>query len=66
MTNEQHIAFTTPFGELQRSTEYLTDKGENRLPGVMTDDRDAPHPSEESITVGNALRWPNGEIPPST
>ena len=37
VTNEQHIAFTQPFGELQKSTEYLTDKGENRLPGVMTD-----------------------------
>ena len=35
--DEQHIAFTAPFGELQKSTEYLTDKGENRLPGVMTD-----------------------------
>jgi alpha-ketoglutarate-dependent 2,4-dichlorophenoxyacetate dioxygenase len=37
LTDEQHIAFVRPFGELQESTEYRTNKGEGRLPGLMTD-----------------------------
>jgi alpha-ketoglutarate-dependent 2,4-dichlorophenoxyacetate dioxygenase len=37
LTDEQHIAFTRPFGDLQQSTEYLTEKGEFRLPALMTD-----------------------------
>jgi alpha-ketoglutarate-dependent 2,4-dichlorophenoxyacetate dioxygenase len=37
LTDEQQIAFTRPFGDLQQSTEYLTDKGEFRLPALMTD-----------------------------
>ena len=37
LTDEQHIAFVRPFGELQESTEYRTSKGEGRLPGLMTD-----------------------------
>ena len=37
LTNEQHIEFTRHFGELQTSTEYRTQKGEFRLPSLMTD-----------------------------
>ena len=37
LTDEQHIAFTRPFGDLQQSTEYLTETGEFRLPALMTD-----------------------------
>ena len=37
LTDEQHIAFTRPFGDLQQSTEYVTEKGEFRLPALMTD-----------------------------
>jgi alpha-ketoglutarate-dependent 2,4-dichlorophenoxyacetate dioxygenase len=37
LTDEQHVAFTQPFGELQRSTEYITEKGEHRLNALMTD-----------------------------
>ena len=32
LTDDQHIAFTRPFGDLQQSTEYVTEKGEFRLP----------------------------------
>ena len=34
LTDEQQIAFTRPFGDLQQSMEYLTEKGELRLPGA--------------------------------
>src|SRR4029079_9903585 len=37
LTDDQHIAFTRPFGDLQQSTEYLTETGEFRLPALMTD-----------------------------
>lgn len=37
LTDEQHVEFTRPFGELQTSTEYITQKGEYRLNPLMTD-----------------------------
>jgi len=37
LTNEQQIAFLQPFGDLQESVEYLTEKGDKRLPKLMTD-----------------------------
>ena len=49
LTNEQHIEFTRHFGELQQSTEYLTHKGEFRLPGLMTD---ASNMGRDNTTFG--------------
>ena len=37
LTDDQHIEFTRPFGDLQLSTEYITEKGEHRLPALMID-----------------------------
>lgn len=58
LTDEQHIAFMQPFGDLQQSTEYLTLKGEFRLPALMTD---ASNMSKDNRTfaAGDARRMSN-------
>ena len=58
LTDEQHIAFTQPFGDLQQSTENRPLKGEFRLPALMTD---ASNISKDNRTfaAGDARRMSN-------
>ena len=58
LTDEQHIAFTRPFGDLQQSTEYLTAKGEFRLPPLMTDASNIGRDSR-TFGAGDARRMSN-------
>lgn len=58
LTDEQHIEFTRPFGELQRSTEYITEIGEHRLPAQMTDASNLGK-DNRAFAAGDARRMNN-------
>lgn len=58
LTNEQQIEFTRPFGELQQSTEYVTEKGEFRLPALMTDASNIGK-GNQTFGAGDARRMAN-------
>jgi alpha-ketoglutarate-dependent 2,4-dichlorophenoxyacetate dioxygenase len=58
LTDQQHIAFVEPFGELQQSTEYRTQKGEHRLPGLMTDASNIGK-DNQTFGAGDARRMSN-------
>jgi alpha-ketoglutarate-dependent 2,4-dichlorophenoxyacetate dioxygenase len=58
LTDEQHISFTRPFGDLQQSTEYVTEKGEFRLPALMTDASNLGK-DNQAFGAGDARRMNN-------
>ncbi len=58
LTNEQQIAFLQPFGDLQQSVEYLTHKGDKRLPELMTDSSNIGKDSR-TFGAGDARRMNN-------
>jgi alpha-ketoglutarate-dependent 2,4-dichlorophenoxyacetate dioxygenase len=58
LTDAQHIAFTRPFGDLQQSTEYLTETGEFRLPPLMTDASNMGK-DQKTFGPGDARRMSN-------
>ncbi len=58
LSNEQQIAFLQPFGDLQQSVEYLTQKGDKRLPELMTDSSNIGKDSK-TFGAGDARRMNN-------
>jgi len=58
LTNEQQIAFLSAFGDLQESVEYLTEKGDRRLPRLMTDSSNIGKDSR-TFDAGDARRMNN-------
>jgi len=46
LTDEQHIAFTRPFGDLQQSTEYVT--GKRRVSPAGADDGTRSEPGQRN------------------